>query len=381
VRLTRPVSVRAPRCDIAIYMPQAIGLYQRDGGRTGGAERQTYLLARALAERGLRVSYVLYPAHDPAPGNWEGLEVVHRAARGPIVDEPRRIWQALYRADARVYVLRTATPGLGISALYCRARGRRLIYCGASDGDFTGEALERRYRPLYALGIKLADAVVVQSATQAELARRRFPSIAQPVEIPSFVESDGPGPALEPAAFLWVGRLVDNKQPLRYLDLAAALPEARFRMIGVAHAATPAMAALVRRRAAELPNVELLDPRPHAALMPLVGEAVAVVSTSRFEGMPNVFLEAWARGVPALSLDCDPDGRIATQGLGIAARGSWTCFVEGARTLWSDRARRDRYGEAAATFLAHVHSRERVTARWLEVVEPLLWARLRSSYG
>jgi glycosyltransferase involved in cell wall biosynthesis len=36
--------------------------------------------------------------------------------------------------------------------------------------------------------------------------------------------------------------------------------------------------------------------------------AVALVSTSSHEGMPNTFVEAWGHGVPVLTLSFDSDG-------------------------------------------------------------------------
>ena len=60
---------------------------------------------------------------------------------------------------------------------------------------------------------------------------------------------------------------------------------------------------------------------PRGRVLELIDRSRAVVLTSRHEGMPNVFLEAWARGVPVLSLHFDPDGKIAKEGLGLCAEG------------------------------------------------------------
>jgi glycosyltransferase involved in cell wall biosynthesis len=354
---------------VAIYMPQAAGLYERDQRRGGGAERQTYLLARALAAAGLDVAHVVFPLRHPVPSPHPRLAVVERAPQGrPALDEPRRLWQALAAANAGTYVLRTATPALGVAGLFCRARGRRLIFSSANDGDFSYQTLARRGVPLYKLGVRLADAVIVQSAQQVDLARRAFPKIKSLVEIPSFVAVDEQDALPDAQAFLWIGRLVDYKRPMRFLDLAEAVPEARFRMIQVVHDAPPGVLEALRRRAAELPNLELLDARSHDAAMELVRESVAVVNTSGFEGMPNVFLEAWTYGVPVVSLECDPDGRIDRYGLGIAASGSWERFVAGVREMWAGRSDRSRYREPTRDYLSSVHAPDVIAAEWIRVI-------------
>ena len=147
-----------------------------------------------------------------------------------------------------------------------------------------------------------------------------------------------------PEAFLWFGRFVPYKRPVRYVELAHAVPEARFVMIPVPDEASSAELAELRASAEGVPNLELLDPVPHEDLPELVASTVAVVNTSVLEGMPNAFLEAWARGVPALTLAFDPDRVVERHALGIAARDSWDRFVAGARAM----GRTPRSGRARA---------------------------------
>jgi glycosyltransferase involved in cell wall biosynthesis len=84
------------------------------------------------------------------------------------------------------------------------------------------------------------------------------------------------------------------------VELARRIPEAQFWIIGSAAGEHPEVHEQLQRDALELANLNLLEPRPRAELAALYDRAVAVSNTSDFEGMSNILLEAWARGVPAL---------------------------------------------------------------------------------
>ena len=75
-------------------------------------------------------------------------------------------------------------------------------------------------------------------------------------------------------AFLWSGRIVEYKQPLKYVELARAIPEARFWMLAVLDPASVELAVKLRSAAAQTPNLELLEPRPHGEAMELVRRSV-----------------------------------------------------------------------------------------------------------
>jgi glycosyltransferase involved in cell wall biosynthesis len=366
------------RNDIAIYTTSAFtaGSYDRARGRDdGGAERQMTLLARALVERGLRVAHIIYPPRDPIELSYP-LELVPRGAYAgdrPIIGRPLeilRIWRALRAAHARVTIVRTASPVVGITALYSKLNGRRLIFSSSNVSDFTMERMSGRVgKALYRLGVRLADAVVVQSDEQAALAKRAFGSLRRVQRIPSFAEparATNHRPTRD--AFLWFGRFVSYKQPLRYVALARVVPEARFIMIPVITSAGASEIAELRTAADSVPNLELRDPLPHAELAALIESAVAIVNTSAREGMPNAFLEAWAHGIPVLTLQFDPDDVVERERLGISAQGSWDRFVEGARELWEGRDDRDELARRLEVYVGETHSMVAVGAQWSELI-------------
>ncbi len=109
------------RHDVAIYAPFAGRQYSRDGQIGGGAERQTFLLARALSEKGIAVAHIVLPVTDPIPMPNAQLTLVERRAysgrrRFGRAHETVHIWRGLKEADASVYIVRTGSPALGLVA-------------------------------------------------------------------------------------------------------------------------------------------------------------------------------------------------------------------------------------------------------------------------
>jgi glycosyltransferase involved in cell wall biosynthesis len=84
------------------------------------------------------------------------------------------------------------------------------------------------------------------------------------------------------------------------LELAKRLPQRRFVMVGGAGQGVGDYEERIRAAAASLPNVHLTGFLPLAQVEPWFDRARVLVNTSRFEGMPNTFLQAWARDVPTV---------------------------------------------------------------------------------
>src|SRR3954470_9503549 len=233
--MRRGSSVRGPRThDVAIYAPWGSLYYGRDRDYMGGAEVQATVLAHALKRRGLRVAHIVYPVKEPRPAEASSPTLVERSEwrrQGPLGElaETAAIWHGLYRADAEAYIVRGGSGHLIAASSFCRALRRRLLVASSSELDFDFTRADRNPRTLklYKGSLRLADDLVVQTRQQRELARRAFPD-REPVVIPSFavpaLSADGTG-----KYFLSADRLVEYKLPDRYVELAEALPDARFR--------------------------------------------------------------------------------------------------------------------------------------------------------
>lgn len=359
--------------DVTFYAPAiSARLTDAGGGCSGGAETQIYLTARALARNGVRVC-VIANANGPLPTTaCEGVDVVSLdlPRNGPsLLRKPRAVC-ALLRCvrdvDTRVLVTRAAGPHIGVLAAAARVSRTRFVYASASVVDFDFRQLSTRlHAALFRLGIRLANRLVVQTTEQACLCRERFGRDA--IVIPSIAEAP-PTASRRPDTFLWAGSLAWYKRPLVVLELARAVPEATFRMVCVPVAGQEQLAGQVYAEARSVPNVEMLPPLPRRRLLELNEQAVAIVNTSDFEGMPNTFLEGWARGVPALALRHDPDSVIQTHGLGVFAGGSFEAFVTAAQELWAYRDRQSEVARRCRSYVAAHHRAEVVVSKWEEAL-------------
>jgi len=343
----------------------------------GGAEVQQAILARLFAANGYRVSMISLDYGQPNPVLVDGV-TVYKAFREragvPVLRflHPRltSMWRALRRVDADIYYQRSSAMWTGVIAEFCNRHGKRSIYAGASDRDFEigQEQIELgRDRWLYRRGLARVDAIVAQNAFQVASCQTHHGRGA--VLIPSCYELPADAQPGAGDEVLWVGTIHNYKRPEMLLELAERLPQRRFVMVGGPSVGgerlQPGYFEAIRARAARLPNVEFTGFLPLAEVERRFDRARALVSTSVYEGMPNVFLQAWARGVPT----------VATVDVGAVVNTVFSGIDDGAaqiEALLADEAAwRQRSAQCREHFQRN-HSSGEVLARYARLFEGLL---------
>jgi glycosyltransferase involved in cell wall biosynthesis len=376
-----PATAPGRKPHVCFVAPYAWPVLSRDPNIqvVGGAEVQQCILARLLAANGYRVSMICFDYGQPSPTLVDGVTVYRSFkpdAGVPVLRfvHPRltTMWRVLREVDADVYYQRSSAMWTGIIAEFCRRNGKRSIYAGASDRDFEigqEQIVHARDRWLYRRGLALVDRIVAQNPYQIESCRRNHQR--QAVLIPSCYE---PPAQSRPASaandrILWVGTIHGYKRPELFLDIAERLPGRRFVMIGGPSVGGERLKAgyfeAIRDRAATLPNVEFTGFLPLAQVEPWFDRARVLVNTSVYEGMPNVFLQAWARGVPT----------VATVDVGAPVNTVFSEAEQGAAKVEALLADVELWSRASADSLAYFqrnHSSAEVLARYARLVEELV---------
>ncbi len=340
----------------------------------GGAEVQQCILARLLVRGGYRVSMICCDYGQPERVEVDGI-TVHKAfapeAGVPVLRfvHPRLtlMWRALREVDADVYYQRSSAVWTGVVAAFARRHGRGSIYAGASDRDFARGAEQIRFvrdRWIYRRGLAAVDAVVAQNRAQVESCRRHYGREA--VLIQSCYELPKDSSAGRGDRVLWVGTIHDQKRPELLLEMARRLPHRKFVMVGGpsprGERFQPGYYESIRDQAARLANVEFTGFLPLREVEPWFDRARALVCTSVYEGMPNVFLQAWARGVPVVS----------SVDVGVPMNRVFLDIEQGAKqveALFENEAQWADASSRAREYFQTMHSPERVLRQYGQLIQ------------
>jgi glycosyltransferase involved in cell wall biosynthesis len=343
----------------------------------GGEPVQQTLLGKAFARRGHDVSMVVadYGQVDDLECKSIRLFKAYRLDAGiPVLRflHPRwtGLWSALARADADLYYTSCAGMEVGLLALFCRYFGKRFVFRSASDADCDKSRLLVRHardRWLYAYGLRRADAILVQSASQAKTLLQSYGLASRVAGM--LVENPLSVPTRD-VDVLWVANIWRVKRPDRLLELAAILPHVNFHMVGGTVSGEEALYEEIQDAAATTANLTFHGRMSYRDANDLYDRAKLLVNTSDVEGFPNSYLQAWIRGVPVVTL-IDPDRVIEREGLGVAAD-SPAGLAEGIRALLESPAAWQAASDRCRHFMAREFGEEKILSAYLETFDDVM---------
>ena len=344
--------------------------YASGASVVGGAERQQWLLARALAATGWAVTVGVHEALKA--GERRTIDSVEflgigRSYIGIGRDHIHWVWYRFLSSEQPDWwYWRCANHLWGSAVEVAKLAGVRTIFAAGVDSDVQPRrALFRRphWWPLYAWGLSRTDRILVQHTGQlAELAPRWQPKA---YIVPSIAgEMTAVKPHSVRAQYVaWVAMLRQPKRPDILLEIARKAPAIRFVVCGgpTSFASPPGYGEWIVEALQAQPNIEFLGQVAPQKTRQIIADAAMLLSTSDAEGFPNTFLEAWSSGTPVISLNIDPNRIIERQELGTVP-GTVERATADIMTLMDSPRRRDAIAARARCYVAETHSAAAVAA-------------------
>lgn len=373
----RPSIVSTAR--VCFVCPQVYGYFDTELGFTGGgAERQVYLLSTSLADR-FDVHVVVGDYGQPQTEQREGV-TLHRGY--PL--QPRQsslqpvkhlglLARAMWQASADVYLYRGSPRNAGFVWLASRFLRCPWVYHVANDEYLQSRpaALPLPIRTLFETALDRASGIVAQTGRQQAILDRKY-GVEATVIPNGYPVASEPLPASDREFLLWVGRLNKRqKRPHLYLDLAERVPDTECRLVGPVDETDPYQCR-IEERANGIQNVVACGELPPQEIHDQYRRAIALVSTARYEGFPNVFLEAWRQATPAVSLDVDTGRFLDTDVPDGYADGSMDRLDRLCAQLIADSEHRRRVGTAAQRYFESNYALGTVVDRYANFIHELL---------
>jgi len=338
----------------------------------GGAQRQLSLLAREFAPD----HDVHFVVGDYGQGLTEVLEgITFQRSFRPIGSklkkplEMLRLFRAMRRADADVYVSRNKPSVAVASYVGSRVLGKPWIFNVSSDKYVQSDLsyISPPLRVAYRHALRDADGIIAQTEEQ-----RR--NLIDHYSVESTVVPNG-YPKLEDCPtygqreyVLWVGRLdEDVKRPSLFLELAERLSDVDFQLVGAG--GSDRFRSDLEAEVAALDNVECKFDVPPDRIHRYFERSFALVNTSTHEGFSNTFLEAWRAGTPVIGFDVDPDRHLDQGDLGDFAAGDPSLLAELVRELLSNPKVWNRHSKQVRTAFEREYGIDGVADRYADALE------------
>jgi glycosyltransferase involved in cell wall biosynthesis len=395
---------------IGLYCLYGQNAFIHTSQKLGGAEKQSALWARFLAEKGYAVAFLmadpgskkkvftLYPGieahYHPKYGLTEGdirkrkfsagwlskikdkirksiglkpinvADLNKKNALRPFIAANVELWVGQYLSDP-LFELAQACKEKSIPFLLALAHDVDLDFIHLPKGrDKFGACREKKRETM-----GMATAVLVQNRWQELEMLRYFPD-KPTFYLPNPIALDTPSKLSlqNKNGILWIGKFDSNKNPTAFLQLALNLPDVPFLMI--ANPSNPEIEQEIRKNCPS--NLNIISAVPYEEIGTFFEKAAIHISTSLLEGFPNTFLEAAAHLTPTFSLHVDPDELMSKGILGHCFSGNIEKMAEAIQTGLNNKGQLFEMGKNAREYVEKVHDSDVVSREWLNIVEQVL---------
>ncbi|MEE9363138.1 MAG: glycosyltransferase, partial [Cellulophaga sp.] len=297
--------------------------------RKGGAQLQARYIMDFLQEKDdIKITYVCRNVKFNSKNNIYKLPKKILSKYFYFIDK-KNIFDILDKIKPDYIYQRVLCSYTGIAAKYCKKNATKMIFHVANSPDvepqkakfnkfFLANLIEKYYREY---GINNADLIVGQAEYQDQLLWKHYSRRCDLImpNISPDVYATKKSSALSKKIILWVANIKEQKGPDIFLKLAKEFvnnDQIEFHMAGKV---TSKYGKEIKENAFNMKNVFYHGELSLEEVNVLMSEAYLFINTSKYEGFPNTFIQAWMNMTPVLSLNVDPDNIIEKNGLG------WFC--------------------------------------------------------
>jgi len=349
----------------------------------GGAEYQQFLIGKHLKRLGYRMFYLFIDNGDPVEYEdyFELLKIRKRVFLRKILGryffiDAFKVYKLLKKVKPDVILIRCGFAYVGIAAKYSIDHKCKMIWQIAHEKDVSPFKFNCKRSIIFdyidkkflAFGIKKADYIIGQAEYQDDLIYRNYGRRCDFI-VPNFHPI--PEEIIEkkmPVKIVWIANFKEFKQPEIFLKLAERFKNSnnlKFIMIG-----RPNSSRWGKNIISELTKRENIDYMGELSLNK-VNDILRIshifVNTSRYEGFPNSFIQAWMRMVPVVSLNVDPDDIIKRNRIGFHSK-NFEQMEKDIALLMSNKKLREEMGKRAQKFSFERFSMKNVE-RIVEIIQ------------
>ncbi len=356
---------------VCFVVPKVYPLFDRSLESVfGGAEVDVYLLGTELAkDANFDVSYVCADYGQNDVETFDGIKIFKSLTfKENQLFGAMKIWRAMKKADADVYLLKTASPGVPLAAMFCKLKGKKFVYRTASSEECDGTYLKRNFLAGkgFVWGLKRASLVLAQNRSGSEL-------LEKTISIDSTVIANGHmlGALCQTQkdAVLWVGRSAEVKRPNLFVELAEKNPDQKFVMVCPRATDDDKYDSLLYY-AKGVSNLEFHKRVDFSEIDEFFARAKVLVNTSTSEGFANTFIQACKNSTAILSLAADPDGFIEKNSCGLCCKDDTNKLQQGLEFLL-DKSKYVEIGQSGRQYAENNHDVSKIVEEYKSIFKEL----------
>jgi len=327
----------------------------------GGAELQSYLLAKTLAkDKNFEVGFIVNNLNKKNRETKEGVrlyKINNGLKKGGLKKRLiflKKLFTLLKKIDADIYVQRALGTTTGALALFAKTHHKKFIFMTAHENDLNAKKICRTLAGRFScFGVKNAGLILTQNKEHQKLLLKNYGKkslvFKNVLELPKKIQKN------KKKTILWVASSQPFKQPGVFLQLTQSFPKEKFVMVMPKHPHHRDLYKEIKNKAQKISNLHIIGQVPFSKINNYFKEAKIFVNTSKNEGFPNTFVQAASNATPIISLSVNSDNFLQKYDCGFFAEDNFLKLKKDLKKLLEDKRLWQKMSQNAYNYAKKTH--------------------------